>query len=138
MRRNVMNGHSSGSSGWVRGGARNTKSMQLASAAIFFMTYFYRAGGPWAPPPSATGATGVVSHQKAKSEILRQFTNPITQVGNVLSESEQQTQVMSELIWKQTREAKSAPPRCAFNLSLITPLTSLYYPIKPLLPNRIG
>ena len=44
--------HSSGSSGRVRGGARNMKSMRLPSAAIFFMTYFYRARGgmaPWAP-----------------------------------------------------------------------------------------
>ena len=32
---------------------RNMKSMRMLSAAIFFMTYFYRAGGggmaPWSP-----------------------------------------------------------------------------------------
>ena len=27
------------------------KSMQVPSVAIFFMTYFYRAGGPWPPRP---------------------------------------------------------------------------------------
>ena len=51
---------SSGSSGRVRGGPRNMKSMWPPSAAIFFMTYFYRARGghgPLGPPPpgSATG-----------------------------------------------------------------------------------
>ena len=49
---------SSRSSGQVRG-ARKMKSMRLPLAAIFFMTYFHRAGGamaPSAPPPgSATG-----------------------------------------------------------------------------------
>ena len=48
---------SSGSSGWVRG-ARNMKSMRPPLAAIFFMTYFHRAGGAMAPsaplPGSAT------------------------------------------------------------------------------------
>ena len=36
--------------------------------------------------------------QTAKSEIWWQVTNPITQVDNVLGESEQQTQVRSELV----------------------------------------
>ena len=49
---------SSGSSGRVRGGARNMKSMRPPSVAIFFMTYFHRARGgamaPSAPPGSAT------------------------------------------------------------------------------------
>ena len=42
---------SSGSSDRVRGGARNMKSMRPPSVAIFFMTYFHRAGkgGPWPP-----------------------------------------------------------------------------------------
>ena len=44
-----------GSSGWVGGGGpRNMKSMWPPLAAIFFMTYFYRAwGGAWPPrhPP---------------------------------------------------------------------------------------
>ena len=43
----------SGSSGRVRRGARNIKSMQPPSVAIFFMTYFHRAGGghgPLGPP----------------------------------------------------------------------------------------
>ena len=31
------------------------KSMWPPLAAIFFMTYFHRAGGPSAPPGSATG-----------------------------------------------------------------------------------
>ena len=54
---------SSGSSGRVRGGPRNMKSMRPPSAAIFFMTYFYRAGGgamaPLAPPldPLLMGTT---------------------------------------------------------------------------------
>ena len=42
--------------GQVRG-ARNMKSMRLPLVAIFFMTYFHRAGGvlpPWPPPESAT------------------------------------------------------------------------------------
>ena len=43
--------NSSGSSGRVRGGARNMKSMQLPSVAIFVMTYFHRAGGAMAPSP---------------------------------------------------------------------------------------
>ena len=46
---------SSGSSGRVRGGARNMKSMWPSLVAIFFMTYFYRAlgRGAWSlrPPP---------------------------------------------------------------------------------------
>ena len=42
---------SSGSSGRVRGEARNMKSMWLPSAAIFFMTNFYRARGAMAPQP---------------------------------------------------------------------------------------
>ena len=47
---------SSGSSRLVRGGGlRNMKSIRLPSAAIFFMTNFYRAGGSWplGPPGSA-------------------------------------------------------------------------------------
>ena len=46
--------YSSGSSGRVRGGPRNMKSMGPPLAAIFFMTYFHRARGamaPSAPPP---------------------------------------------------------------------------------------
>ena len=46
--------NSSGSSGRVRRGPRNMKSMRPPLAAIFFMTYFYRARGgimaPLAPP----------------------------------------------------------------------------------------
>ena len=44
---------SSGSSRRVRGGARNMKSMWPPLTAIFFMTYFHRARGPWPPrrPP---------------------------------------------------------------------------------------
>ena len=33
----------------VRGGERNIKSMWSPLVAIFFMTYFYRAGGGMAP-----------------------------------------------------------------------------------------
>ena len=43
---------SSGSSGRVRGGPRNMKSMRPPSAAIFFMTYFHRARGGHSAPPS--------------------------------------------------------------------------------------
>ena len=53
----LRNKHSSGSSGRVRGEPRNMKSMRPPSAAIFFMTYFYRAEGghgPLGPPGSAT------------------------------------------------------------------------------------
>ena len=53
-------GSSSGSSSRVRGGPRNMKSMQLPSAAIFFMTYFHRARGTMAPsPPPPGSATGL-------------------------------------------------------------------------------
>ena len=49
--------NSSGSNGRVVG-VRNMKSMRPPSAAIFFITYFYRAGGgdmvPSVPPGSAT------------------------------------------------------------------------------------
>ena len=49
---------SSGSSGRVREGPRNMKSMWLPLAAIFFMTYFHRTRGgamaTSAPPRSAT------------------------------------------------------------------------------------
>ena len=38
--------------GW--GGARNMKSMRPNSAAIFFMTYFYRGAWHPRPPGSAT------------------------------------------------------------------------------------
>ena len=44
-------GSSSGSSGRVRGGPRNMKSMRLPLAAIFFMTNFYTAGGAMTPSP---------------------------------------------------------------------------------------
>ena len=47
--------------------------------------------------------------QTAKSEIWWQFTNLITRVGNVLGESEQQTQVRSELLQKQIGEATRVP-----------------------------
>ena len=40
---------SNGSSGWVRGGPRNMKSMRPPLAAIFFMTYFHRARGGHGP-----------------------------------------------------------------------------------------
>ena len=46
-----------------RGGARNMKSMWPPLAAIFFMTYLYRAGGAWPPlgtPPGSTTATRLV------------------------------------------------------------------------------
>ena len=55
---------SSGSSGRVRGGPRNMKSMRPPSAAIFFMTYFHIAGGghgPLGPPGSATAFNGFMS-----------------------------------------------------------------------------
>ena len=45
---------SSGSSGRVGGGGSGTrkmKSMRPPLAAIFFMTYFYRAGERYGPPP---------------------------------------------------------------------------------------
>ena len=50
-----------GSSGWV-GAARNMKSMGPPLVSIFFMTYFYRAGGGdhgplGIPPGSATART---------------------------------------------------------------------------------
>ena len=52
------------------------KSMRPPSAAIFFMTYFYRAGGggpwpPWPPPGSATVSSFV-------SNILRQLSDCVT------------------------------------------------------------
>ena len=41
----------------VRGGEKNMKSMWSPLVAIFFMTYFYRAGGgghgPLGPPPGS-------------------------------------------------------------------------------------
>ena len=57
----ILDPPSSGSSGRVRGGPRNMKSMRAPLAAIFFMTYFHRPGGPWPPRPplgSATATTG--------------------------------------------------------------------------------
>ena len=47
--------------------------------------------------------------QIAKSEIWWQFTNLVTRVRNVLGESEQQTQVRSELLQKQIGEATRVP-----------------------------
>ena len=44
---------SSGSSGGVSGGPRNMNCMRAPSAAIFFMTYFYRAGGGGPMSPSS-------------------------------------------------------------------------------------
>ena len=43
------------------------KSMWLPLAAIFFMTYLYRAGGPMAPshPPGSTTAT--IWHQQGST-----------------------------------------------------------------------
>ena len=51
---------SSGSSGRVRRGPRNMKSMQPPLAAIFFMTYFHRARGAMAPSPPPGSATEVI------------------------------------------------------------------------------
>ena len=63
---------SSGSSGRVRGGLRNMKSMRPPSVAIFFMTYFYRAGGgghgplgpPWIRYCYHTSNNGLLSHRQ--------------------------------------------------------------------------
>ena len=50
-------GGSSGSSGRVRGGPRNMKSMGPLLAAIFcMMTYFHRAGGALPDPLMGGGA----------------------------------------------------------------------------------
>ena len=57
---------SSGSSGRVRGGPRNLKSMRPPLVAIFFMTYFHRArGGPWPPRPPPGSATAGSIYPKA-------------------------------------------------------------------------
>ena len=51
-----------------KGGPRNMTSMQPPSVAIFFMTYFHRAGGamaPSAPPGSATVAL-LIEHARLK------------------------------------------------------------------------
>ena len=54
---------SSGSRGWVRG-ARNMKSMRPLSAAIFFMTYFHRAGrGGTAPGPPGSATARIHSRE---------------------------------------------------------------------------
>ena len=61
---------SSGSSGRVRGGPRNMKSMRPPSVAIFFMTYFYRARGgmaPSAPPGSPSGSGNGENHPREES-----------------------------------------------------------------------
>ena len=77
---------SSGSSGRVRGGPRNMKSMRPPSAAIFFMTYFHRAGGgamaPSAPPGSATGYAICITFHLAKCTIyhFRGLTIPMKQL----------------------------------------------------------
>ena len=51
------------------------KSMRPPLAAIFFMTYFHRAGGPWPPRPPPGSATGLCvnlaslfSHASVKAE----------------------------------------------------------------------
>ena len=49
--------HSSGSSGRVRGGARNMKSMRPPLAAIFLWPIFTGPGGPWPPWPPPGSAT---------------------------------------------------------------------------------
>ena len=64
---------SSGSSSLVGGGgligAKNMKSMWPPLVAIFFMTYFYRAGGAWpSPPGSATGTNEPVSVSISSSD----------------------------------------------------------------------
>ena len=61
MHEQISHHFSIGSSGWVGEGERNMKSMWPPLAAIFFMTYLYRAGGPWPPrhpPPGSTTAFG--------------------------------------------------------------------------------
>ena len=60
------------------------KSMRPPSAAIFFMTYFYRAGGgpwpPWPPPGSATVFIGytAIAKDSGSAGFLREGNyNPI-------------------------------------------------------------
>ena len=63
---------SSRSSGRVKGEARNMKSMWLPLAAIFFITNFYRPGGPWplSPPGSTTDPLSSTCLISSESRVL--------------------------------------------------------------------
>ena len=96
--------YSSGSSGWVRGGLRKMKSMQLPLAAIFFMTNFYRARGghgPLSPPGSATDILHITGNFEHSFNILTFdfLLNPFPARGFVNSISSSTTcfSVMEEL-----------------------------------------
>ena len=101
---------SGGSSGRVRGGPRNMKSMRPPSAAIFFMTYFYRARGghgPLAPldPLLETGQLG-----KALSYFWGQV------MSNHDSESEWDfLKIQKENGWP----AKKWSPQCMYSYGLV-------------------
>ena len=84
--RKVMPG-SIGSSGWVGGGggARNMKSMWPPLAAIFFMTYFYRAwGGAWPPRHPPGSATVPNNNDKSKQTLTnQQWCSPYLEVNTI-------------------------------------------------------
>ena len=72
-------GGSIGSSGWV-GGPRNMKSMWPPLAAIFFMTYFYRAWGEGGMAPSAPPLDPLLGAASAWFSIWQTFILWIGQV----------------------------------------------------------
>ena len=70
--------YSSGSSGRVRRGARNKKSMWPPLAPIFFMTYFHRAGGGGAWSPRPPGSATDLFRGTAEFKACKHFSTEAT------------------------------------------------------------
>ena len=75
--------NSSGSSGRVRGGRKNMKSMRPPLVAIFFMTYFYRTGGGGAWPPRPPGSATELHHalwNKSRQWLIQDFSHGLERI----------------------------------------------------------
>ena len=108
--------NSIGSSGRV-GGPRNMKSMWLPLAAIFFMTYLYRAGGPWPPrhPPPGSATVSTI-HVYSKKDICLALKITTKLLGQ-----------NDGLARKQSRTSQLEQWHCIFNLCRITSVKVNWY-----------
>ena len=77
----------------MNGCPRNMKFMQPPLAAIFFMTHFHRAGGPWPPQPPGS-ATGI------NADLIEHYFSHL-KIGEIVTHLE--SFLMHSWIWKFLR-----------------------------------